>query len=160
MIDSHTVVRNFWDMFIVDVLIGNTDRHNGNWGFLENKISRNVSIAPIYDCGSCLNPMLEDNQIDALDEKEIKNLAINCYSCFTIDGKKINKTRPIMTQTSSIKTSLLFLISSTTSLNNSRIKHFQMIRQILDTPLKNFFTSNIVYICYNFANIIMHFSVV
>ncbi len=86
MIDSHTVVRNFWDMFIVDALIGNTDRHNGNWEFLENKISRNVSIAPIYDCGSCLNPMLEDNQIDALDEKEIENLAINCYSCFTIDG--------------------------------------------------------------------------
>lgn len=64
MIDSHTIVRNFWDMFIVDALVGNTDRHNGNWGFLENKISRNVSIAPIYDCGSCLNPMLEDNQID------------------------------------------------------------------------------------------------
>lgn len=59
-------------------------------GILENKILRNVSIAPIYDCGSCLNPMLEGNQIDALDEKEIENLAINCYSCFTIDGKKIN----------------------------------------------------------------------
>lgn len=33
MIDSHTVVRNFWDIFIADALIGNTDRHNGNWGF-------------------------------------------------------------------------------------------------------------------------------
>jgi hypothetical protein len=62
-----------------------------------------------------------------------------------IDGKKINKTRPIMTQTSSIKARLLFLISSTTSLNSSRIRHFHMIEQILDTPLKNFFTSNIVY---------------
>lgn len=26
----------FWDMFIVDALIGNRDRHNGNWGFLYN----------------------------------------------------------------------------------------------------------------------------
>ena len=27
----------FWDMFVIDSLIGNTDRHNGNWGFLLNK---------------------------------------------------------------------------------------------------------------------------
>lgn len=24
----------FWDMFIADCLVGNFDRHNGNWGFL------------------------------------------------------------------------------------------------------------------------------
>ena len=24
----------FWDMFIADTLVGNFDRHNGNWGFL------------------------------------------------------------------------------------------------------------------------------
>ncbi|MCI9596343.1 MAG: hypothetical protein HFE75_03415 [Firmicutes bacterium] len=27
----------FWDMFIVDALVGNFDRHNGNWGFLVNE---------------------------------------------------------------------------------------------------------------------------
>lgn len=44
----------FWNMFIVDAYIGNFDRHNGNWGFLINEDNKDVKIAPIYDCGSCL----------------------------------------------------------------------------------------------------------
>lgn len=79
----------FWNMFIIDSLIGNTDRHNGNWGFvLDNE--KNIKFAPIYDCGSCLNPMLEDEAIQNLTDVEIKNLAINCYSCIKENGKKIN----------------------------------------------------------------------
>lgn len=80
----------FWDMFIIDSLIGNTDRHNGNWGFLVDTGINSVELAPIYDCGSCLNPMLEDKQIEVLSETEMKNLAINCYSCIKENGKKIN----------------------------------------------------------------------
>ena len=37
MLNNDEVSKKFWDMFIVDALIGNTDRHNGNWGFLINK---------------------------------------------------------------------------------------------------------------------------
>ena len=44
-------------MFVKYALIGNTDRHNGNWGFLLDLESGKVKFAPIYDCGSCLNPM-------------------------------------------------------------------------------------------------------
>ncbi len=80
----------FWDMFIIDGLIGNTDRHNGNWGFLVDSKSNKIEFAPIYDCGSCLNPMLEDTEIEKLNEIEFKNLAINCYSCIKENGKKIN----------------------------------------------------------------------
>jgi len=80
----------FWDMFVLDSLIGNTDRHNGNWGFLVNRKNNKIQFSPIYDCGSCLNPMLEDKQIEELNETEMKNLAINCYSCIKENGKKIN----------------------------------------------------------------------
>lgn len=90
MIDSIITRNMFFDMFIVDALIGNTDRHNGNWGFILNNNTKEVSFSPIYDCGSCLNPMLDDNDILALDENEIKNLAINCYSCIKLEDKKIN----------------------------------------------------------------------
>lgn len=90
LIDTSYTKNNFWDMFVIDSIIGNTDRHNGNWGFLVNDESNEISFAPIYDCGSCLNPMLEDKDIELLNETEIKNLAINCYSCIMIDGKKIN----------------------------------------------------------------------
>mgnify|MGYP000108199878 CR=1 FL=1 len=90
MINSSETKLKFWKMFVVDALIGNTDRHNGNWGFLVNKKTKEVTFAPIYDCGSCLNPMIEDEEIERLNDTELKNLAINCYSCLKEDGKKIN----------------------------------------------------------------------
>ncbi len=90
MIDTEITKQKFWDMFAIDSIIGNTDRHNGNWGFLLNKTTKKAEFSPIYDCGSALNPMLEDEQIKKINEVELKNLAINCYSCIKEDGKKIN----------------------------------------------------------------------
>ena len=90
MINTIETKEKFWEMFVIDSLIGNTDRHNGNWGFLLNKKTGKVSFSPIYDCGSCLNPMLEDEELKKMNETELKNLAINCYSCIKENGKKIN----------------------------------------------------------------------
>lgn len=50
----------FWDVFIVDALIGNWNRHNGNWGFLYNTTTDEISIAPVYDCGSSLYPQADE----------------------------------------------------------------------------------------------------
>lgn len=47
---------HFWDVFVVDALLGNFDRHNGNWGFLYDDAREEASIAPVFDCGSCLLP--------------------------------------------------------------------------------------------------------
>ena len=46
-IDSDALKQRFWDMFIVDALIGNWDRHNGNWGFLYNSRTGKRSIIMI-----------------------------------------------------------------------------------------------------------------
>lgn len=84
------IKKKFWDMFVVDSIIGNTDRHNGNWGILVDTQNNCANFAPIYDCGSCLNPMLEDQELEKLNNAEIKNLAVNSYSCLKENGKKIN----------------------------------------------------------------------
>jgi hypothetical protein len=49
----------FWDMFIVDALIGNWDRHNGNWGFLYDTAHDTMTLAPVFDCGSSLYPQMD-----------------------------------------------------------------------------------------------------
>jgi len=86
-----TETRNlFWDMFVIDAIIGNTDRDNGNWGFIVDKGIGKTTFSPIYDCGSCLNPILDDEKISQVNETELKNLAINCYSCLRENGRKIN----------------------------------------------------------------------
>ena len=73
LIDTKTVKEKFWNMFIIDSLIGNTDRHNGNWGFLLNKDTGTTEFSPIYDCGSSLNPMLKDTDLENINDTELKN---------------------------------------------------------------------------------------
>ena len=55
------LIEFFWDMFIVDALIGNWDRHNGNWGLLYDTTYDTMQFAPVYDCGSCLYPQADEN---------------------------------------------------------------------------------------------------
>ena len=60
----------FWDMFIADALLGNFDRHNGNWGILVDEHSKTAEIAPVYDCGSCLYPQLAAGDMEAVLSSE------------------------------------------------------------------------------------------
>jgi len=85
--------QHFWDVFIVDALIGNWDRHNGNWGFLYNTMTDGITIAPIYDCGSCLYPQADENimrnTLNSPQERDLRTFSIP-LSGIKIDGKKIN----------------------------------------------------------------------
>ena len=65
--------RHFWDVFVVDALLGNFDRHNGNWGFLFDEITGESSIVPIYDCGNCLLPQ-QQNTLSKDAEKPAKEI--------------------------------------------------------------------------------------
>ena len=51
-------ISSFFDIYIVDSIIGNFDRHGGNWGFL--KKDNKYYLAPVFDNGSCLFPNLTD----------------------------------------------------------------------------------------------------
>ena len=93
MIDPAVLTRHFWDMFIVDALIGNWDRHNGNWGFLYNTVTDEVLLAPIFDCGSCLFPQADESIMRAvLDDPAEKELRIfeRPLSAIRQEGQKIN----------------------------------------------------------------------
>lgn len=70
LIPQDKLLAFFWDMFIVDALLGNFDRHNGNWGILVNEKQQTAEIAPVYDCGSCLYPQLAVKDMQEVLEKE------------------------------------------------------------------------------------------
>jgi len=84
--DKQAVKDSFWDMFVVDALIANKDRHLGNWGLL--KENGEMRFAPVYDCGSSLGAMLTDEEMSELLNPESKSIfrqaeiqnAISCYS--------------------------------------------------------------------------------
>ena len=73
--DPIALRKRFWKMFAADALLGNFDRHNGNWGVIVNENTMEVRMAPVYDNGSCLYPQLTDEQMKAImkDPKEIEN---------------------------------------------------------------------------------------
>lgn len=64
LVDRDVLRERFWDMFVVDALIANNDRHNGNWGLLSNGYES--TLAPVFDCGSCLFPDADENLMAAV----------------------------------------------------------------------------------------------
>lgn len=83
-------LQKFWEIFVVDTLLGNVDRHLGNWGFLIDR-EDNYQFAPVYDCGSTLAPLDSDKELAELlqDETELKNRAYNLYPVYTLNNQKI-----------------------------------------------------------------------
>ena len=92
-VNPEILLSHFWDMFVVDALLGNFDRHNGNWGFLVDTTTQETSIAPIYDCGSCLLSQADEKIMMAVltNENEL-NARIYQFptSAVKLNGKKIN----------------------------------------------------------------------
>ena len=91
--DSDVIKTRFWDMFIVDALIGNWDRHNGNWGFLYNNSTDEVVLAPVFDCGSSLYPQADDELMTRIlnNKNEFNHRIFDIpLSAITYNGKKIN----------------------------------------------------------------------
>jgi hypothetical protein len=83
----------FWDMFVVDALLGNFDRHNGNWGFLVDANTRQVEVAPLFDFGSCLLPQADEKIMRRiLDDKAEMDARIHLFpmSALKKNGRKIS----------------------------------------------------------------------
>ena len=83
-------IERFWDMFIIDALNGNFDRHGGNWGFI--KKDGKYTIAPVYDNGSCMYPKLNTDELIvkvlASEEELDKRIYSFPTSQVKLNGKK------------------------------------------------------------------------
>lgn len=107
-LDKTIIIKRFWDMFIVDALIGNWDRHNGNWGFLYDTESDAIELAPVYDCGSSLYPQADA----AIMESVLANEQERNYRIFEIPTSAI-------------------------ALGNKRIKYFDFISSLCNDDCNN-----------------------
>lgn len=59
--DVKETASSFFDVYIIDALLGNFDRHGANWGFL--KKDNKYILAPVFDNGSCLFPQMIDEDM-------------------------------------------------------------------------------------------------
>lgn len=82
------IYERFWECIVVDALINNNDRNNGNWGIL--KEDGKYVIAPIYDNGASFSNKVPDTKIRKYlsDDKMIEASALNTICSYGKDGKK------------------------------------------------------------------------
>ena len=88
--DLYETIDIFWEIFIVDGLLGNFDRHGGNWGFIKH--DNKYILSPVFDNGSCLFPNLsKDNMmLEIINDTKETNKRIYKFptSQILLNGKK------------------------------------------------------------------------
>ena len=88
--DVQETISMFWQIYIMDALLGNFDRHGANWGFM--KENNCYTLAPVFDNGSCLFPNLVDEaeMLEIIESKEETEKRIYRFptSQVKLNGKK------------------------------------------------------------------------
>lgn len=89
-----SAIDRYWDMFIVDSLVGNFDRHTGNWGYiLDRQSNRLCDLAPVYDCASSLYPRLnEETMLSMIEDPEALSSRVKNFpkAALKVNGKKVH----------------------------------------------------------------------
>lgn len=139
-IDSTKLTKFFWDMFIVDAYLGNFDRHNGNWGLLVK--DNVVSIAPVYDCGSCLFPQMDEETMKhVLNSQQEFNTRIYNYPTSQVkyNDKKINYYEFLNTTTDLNVLQSIKKISELIQINENKIFDFIQNEKLISPLQKEFY---------------------
>ena len=61
----------FLKVLVFDCLIGNTDRHHGNWGFIADDSGNWLRLAPLYDNGSSLCYLERPERITLMEKDQM-----------------------------------------------------------------------------------------
>lgn len=89
---SEDLWASYWERFIGDALVGNFDRHMGNWGYITDTKNQTIYPAPIYDNGSTLFPALSEKAMreDILPSKKelLKRTLLFPKAALTVNGNK------------------------------------------------------------------------
>lgn len=81
----------YWERFVGDALVGNFDRHKGNFGYLIGA-DDSVTASPVYDNGGTLYPNLSEEGMRAVldDPKEIMmRIRLFPKAALELQGKKV-----------------------------------------------------------------------
>ncbi len=85
---------SYWERFIGDALVGNFDRHMGNWGYITDTQSKTVYASPIYDNGSTLFPALSEKamreEVLPFPKEILKRTLLFPKAALTINGHKVS----------------------------------------------------------------------
>lgn len=85
---------SYWERLVGDALVGNFDRHMGNWGYITDTHMNSVYPAPIYDNASTLFPALSEKAmregILPFQKEIIKRTLLFPKAALTVNKKKVS----------------------------------------------------------------------
>lgn len=145
--DVSGVKEHFWNMFVMDALIGNTDRNNSNWGIILRK-DGSKEIAPVYDNGNCLNSKWDDEKMKIVlrDDDKMEAESYKARRCiFELQGRRVNPYH--IMESMEYQECLEAICRLTPRVGSSMNKIQEMIKEIpiLSEVQKKFFTMIIEY---------------
>lgn len=81
------IKERFWNCVVIDGLINNNDRNNGNWGILRSK--EGDRLAPVFDNGSSFSPNVpEDKLMNKLNNLQmLVSSACHGITAYSLDGE-------------------------------------------------------------------------
>jgi len=131
----------FWDCTVIDCLINNNDRNNGNWGVLRK--ADTFQLAPVYDNGAAFSNKVSDKKIEKclMSEQSLLSSALNGVSGYSVikNGKE------------HVLTSREFMKLDIPELDEAIIRNVPLIKDNLQ-HIRNFFDEipesyDNIYVC-------------
>lgn len=99
--------KRFWDMVIIDILIDNSDRNNGNWGLLRNLTTGNVTLAPVYDNGNAFSAKTADDKLaQELKRSDIIHVFTGGRTAYEYNGKLLSAKKLLKQNIPELKNAL------------------------------------------------------
>lgn len=125
----------FWDQVVIDGLLGNNDRNNGNWGIIVGPKGRR--IAPIFDNGASFYPKKSEESVRkalAIDESGRTPNSLNVITPFTLDGEHhVNFARMLELTGSEIPSGQATLLQEAIHKNAHLVEeHLEEIKTLFD----------------------------
>lgn len=90
LLQSEGIKERFWECVIVDILIGNNDRNNGNWGLLLDEEKQKYVLSPIYDNGNSFNNKTSDERIQEYLNENDNSRILGERTIYTYQNKLLS----------------------------------------------------------------------
>lgn len=88
------VEKHFWETVVIDILIDNNDRNNGNWGILFDFDKNIYQLAPVYGNGNAFSNKASDEDIERyLHEPDVENRLLGGRTAYDYNGKTMSAKR-------------------------------------------------------------------
>lgn len=101
------VKERFWDSVVVDVIIDNNDRNNGNWGILFNEDIKTYSLAPVYDNGNSFCSKMSDEKIKIALEQNDKNQFLGSRTSYSYEGHILSAKKMLLLENKALQSAIL-----------------------------------------------------